>query len=1293
MADDLQNPATKTPEQHQPIKSPSALREEKTLEFWTREKIFQKSIDKEAPRGDYVFYDGPPFATGLPHFGHVLPTSIKDAIPRYKTMRGFSVRRRWGWDCHGLPVENLIEKELGLKAKKDIVDYGIGRFNEAARAAVLRYERQWRTIIPRLGRWVDMDNDYETMDPTYTESVWWAFKTLHEKGLVYEGFKSMQICPRCETTLANFEVNQGYRDITDISAYVKFELADEPNTYLLAWTTTPWTLPGNVALAVNPDIPYVRVEMTDEPGKPKVIFAKARLEKIGAVKGNFNVVSVMSGKNLVGKSYKPVFDYYAGAGYYTRSSSASSGKNRTVETAGTAKTTGTPSKNRQDNWQNGWKVYAADFVATDEGTGIVHIAPAFGADDMELGKKHNLPFIQHVGTDGKFKKEVSDFSGVSVKPKDGTITDKDGKPDKDAHQSGDVAIIKYLAGISALFAKEKIIHPYAHCWRCETPLLNYAASSWFVKVPDIKNKLVSENKKVAWVPEEVGQGRFGNWLLGARDWAISRSRFWGAPLPVWRTMEEKSETVFIGSLADLKKYSRANNTYYVMRHGEAENNTRSIISSKADVPHHLTEKGRQQVAEAARWLADKKIDIIYVSPFVRTRETAEIVAKHLGIPTDGTAASSRFIIEPKIGEINAGDCDGMNFHKFVATFPYERRFEIHLPNGENYADIKTRMGDVLYGLEKKYSGDTAGKRILIVTHDSPAFLLISAAQSLDRTATLALGRANGDHLMKNASPFVLDFTPLPHDKEYNLDLHRPYIDEIELKMPATAGGAAGSGRRLVRVAEVFDCWFESGSMPFAEAHYPFEHGKNAENGQADFEPKSPGFFNRFFKNEKTRGYPADFIAEGQDQTRGWFYSMLVLGTALFGRTPYKNVIVNGLVLAEDGQKMSKHKGNFPDLMLTVDKFGADALRFYLLSSPLVRAQEFCFSERGVDEVAKKHIGRLSNVVSFYEMYATPPTSVSAASASVTPSSTLPTTPPQSTDVLDQWIMARLSELSAEVTKGLEAYELDRAARPFADFIDDLSTWYIRRSRDRFKDGDDKGAALVVTKYVLTETAKLLAPFMPFLAEDIYQRVNYPRVDGVDDGKDTKDSVHLQNWPILPAVSPSGRTILEYMNETRRVASLALEARMKAKINVRQPLSKFTVSSTLFELQKNDTLYADFISLIKDEINVKEIVIRAEGDLELDTTLTPALKEEGNVRELVRAIQDLRKFAGLTVADIVNMHVTTDYAGKHFIENKKIEIMKAAGLKDVIFGSVSDGGDVTDKETIVGDFRFIISFKK
>ncbi len=1224
--------STKKPVSAAVLKSPNAEREEKILAFWNANGIFKKSLSQAtapygAVNGDFIFYDGPPFATGLPHFGHVLPTSIKDAVPRYKTMQGYTVRRRWGWDCHGLPVENLIEKELGLKSKKDIIDYGIEKFNEAARASVLRYAEDWRTIIPRLGRWVDMENDYETMNASYTESVWWAFKRLHDKGLISEGFKAMQLCPRCETTLANFEVNQGYKDITDISVYVQFALKAEKNTFFLAWTTTPWTLPGNTALAVGKDIEYSKVKS----GDATYILATDRIAHVFKDK-EYTTVGTMKGIELAGKSYTPVFDYYI-------------------------------NDKKIKNRENGWKVYVADFVTTVDGTGIVHIAPAFGSDDMQLGIANDLPFIQHVLMNGRFKPEVTDFAGQFVKP----IED---------HQKGDVEVIKYLAARGTLFAKEKIVHSYPHCWRCATPLLNYATSSWFVKVPEIKDELVAENKKVNWIPEEVGQGRFGNWLLGARDWAISRSRFWGAPLPVWRTEEgEKreqknvtdkhqalseeilaSETVVVGSLADLKKYSKAKNTYFVLRHGEAENNTGNVISSKATTPHHLTEKGKAQVTEAAAWLADKKIDLIFASPFVRTRETAAIVAKHLGIGAD------KLLIEESIHELNAGVYDGLNFQEFISKFPFDQRFEMRPPQGENYTDIKKRMGDFLYSLEKKYSG----KRILIVTHDSPAFLLVAAAKGLNQGQAIAL-RGTSDHFMKNATPFALDFIPLPHNDNHELDFHRPYIDTIELSMP--------DGRRLVRVPEVFDCWFESGSMPFGEAHYPFEN-------RDVFDPTIPGGAIKNFSNlfKKSKGFPADFIAEGQDQTRGWFYSMLVLGTALFGKSPYKNVIVNGLVLAENGQKMSKSLKNYPDLMPTINKYGADALRFYLLSSPLVRAQEFAFSERGVDEVAKKHIGRLMNVLTFYEMYA------GGIAESGNDRSGKMAAGAESTNVLDTWILARCAELVTEVTNGMEKYEIDRATRPFADFIDDLSTWFVRRSRDRFKgEGEDKMAALATTRAVLLTTAKLLAPFMPFTAEDIYLRVQKTDAAQLSMGDAAKESVHLEEWP---SAGKFDAKLLADMREVRRIASLALEARMKAKINVRQPLAQLTVKIAADD-SKGIAQKVELTEIILDEINAKKIVFdeTIASDVELDTTLTPELKEEGAIREFIRAIQDLRKESGLTIQDRAVLTVSGDPSAIDLITKNKSAISAATLLKSILFK------EVEGEPIIVGEFKVKLNISK
>lgn len=1138
-------------------KSKISENEEKILEYWNKNNIFNKSLEKPATKGSFVFYDGPPFATGEPHYGHVVPGTVKDIIPRYKTMRGYSVTRRWGWDCHGLPVENIIEKELQLATKKDILNYGLCNFNAKAQGSVMRYANDWRKIIPRLGRWVDMDNDYRTMDASYTESVWWAFAELYKKGLIYEGFKAMNLCPRCETTLSNFEVSQGYKDITDISVYVKFKIADENNTFFLAWTTTPWTLPGNVALAVNPNIDYVKINIDNTI----LILAESRL---GVIKTEYKILNKIKGKDLVGKSYKPVFDYYF-------------------------------NDKKLKNIENGWKVYGADFVTTEDGTGIVHIAPAFGSDDYELSLKHNLPFVQHVNMSGNFTSEVKDFAGMNVKPKSTT-------EEKDAHQKADIEIIKFLAHKDSLFAKEKIVHSYPHCWRCDTPLLNYATSSWFVKVTSLRDKLVAENKKVKWIPGEIGDGRFGNWLLGAKDWAISRSRFWGAPLPVWKDTVT-GEIKVIPSVSDLRKYSKSRNSYYVCRHGEAENNTLAVLSYKGESKHHLTKNGKAQADSASKWLSDKKIDLIISSPFVRTRETAEIISNKLGLDV------KKIIFDRRIEEINTDSWDGKSFRDFIAEFGNVDRFTVVPNGGESYVDVKKRVGDFLYDIDRKYEGKT----ILIVTHDTPMMLMQAAALGLDRKQSIK-ARTENEHYSSNGKPRKLDFSPLPHNSEYEIDLHRPFIDEIEL--------ISEKGNKMTRIPEVFDCWFESGSMPFASAHYPFE--------KCTFNPK-PGPFSKILGKDK--GYPADFIAEGLDQTRGWFYSMIVLGVALFGKSPYKRVVVNGLVLAEDGQKMAKSKKNYPQIMSIVNKYGADALRYYLMASPVVKAQDFCFMERGVDEVVKKHIGRLNNVVTFYEMY-----------------SQKDQKNVSSNNVLDIWIIARLNELNKEVTENLEKYEIDRAIRPFADFIDDLSTWYIRRSRDRFKgdDVEDKISALSTTREVLLNLAKLIAPFMPFMAEDIYLRL-----------RGEKESVHLESWPEAKKVD---KNVLDNMQIVRKVASLGLEARMRAKINVRQPLARLTVKTDI---------PSHLVDIVKDEVNVKDLKMNSaiSEEVLLDTNITPDLREEGLIREFIRAIQDMRKTKGLTVQDKVTLKVDTDEVFTSLVNKNKSIILGTTLLNDIIFTSV------------------------
>lgn len=1152
------------------VKNPRAEKEEKVLKFWQDNQIFQKTLTKESPKGEYVFYDGPPFATGLPHYGHLLAGTIKDFVGRYKTMRGYHVPRRWGWDCHGLPVENIVEKELNLKTKKDIESYGIEKFNEVARKSVLAYVDDWKKIVPRLGRFVDMEKDYKTMDPSFTESVWWIFSQLNKKGLVYEGFKSMHLCPRCETTLSNFEVNQGYKDITDISVTVKFAVVGEANTFFLAWTTTPWTLPGNVALAVGPEVDYVKIKVMSSG--EQYILGKARLS---VIKDNYAIVEEFKGEKIIGKSYRPVFDYYNNQG--------------------------------TKNIENAFKVYGASFVTTEDGTGIVHIAPAFGEDDMNLGKEKNLPFIQHVGTDGKFKVEVKDFAGISVKP-------------KEDHQSADVLIIKYLAGKGTLFAKEKLVHSYPHCWRCETPLLNYAASSWFVEVTKFKDKLVKANEKINWVPADIRDGRFGKWLEGARDWAISRSRYWGAPLPVWRC-DKCGEKEFIGSVADLKKKTGGQNNFFVIRHGEADNNVLGIISSNPKTPHHLTEKGIKQVKEAAEKLKNKKIDLIYVSPFIRTQETAKIIADILKIEP------KNIITDDRIHEVYAGTLDGRSDADYQRFFESRmEKFEKTPPGGENYRQIKNRMMEFVYDIDAK----NKGKNILIISHNTPVWLMFAGVAGLTSKQAIDL-RHEAHDFIKNSEVKEMSFAPIPHNHNYELDLHRPYIDEIVW--------ACKCGGEMKRVPEVFDCWFESGSMPFAQAHYPFE---NLDKFNPD-----PHFF------QKPVGFPAEFIGEGLDQTRGWFYSMLVLSVALFGESSYKNVIVNGIILASDGQKMSKRLKNYPDPMLVVDKYGADALRYYLLSSPVVKAEDLCFLEAGVDEVLKKILSRLDNVYSFYEMY------------SKNTSVPVKNFVPESENILDEWILARLGGLVAEITTAADRYELDRAVRPIADFVDDLSTWYLRRSRDRFKAGDqkDKVQAILTTRYVLEELAKLLAPVMPFYADELYQKVK---------SFAGQESVHLSTWPEIKKLSAGEEKIITDMEAVRKIVTFGLEARAKANIKVRQPLQKLKFKYQ--NVKWSGLEGGKYLELIKDEINVKEVVAddTIPEVVELDINITPELKEEGNVRELLRGIQELRKQEKLNPSDIISLRVKADEKGRALIRKFEAEIKKTTLLKEISFEEVTAG---------------------
>ncbi len=1170
-------------------RNPFPQMEEEVLAFWDKAKIFDKSVNKSAPEGDYAFYDGPPFATGLPHYGHIVASVMKDAVPRYWTMKGYRVERKWGWDCHGLPIENLAEKELGLENKQDIEKLGVEKFNAYCRGLVLRYESEWKKIVKRIGRWVDMENGYKTMDTDYMESVWWIFKELYDKGLIYQGYKAMHICPRCGTTLSNFEVTQGYKDIKDLSAVVKFALAEEPGTYVLAWTTTPWTLIGNVALAINPGITYCRIKIPaqgpEDVNEESYIIAKARLQDIFKDK-EYEIQKEFKGKDLIGLSYAPLFDYYQNAD--------------------------------PANKENGWKIYPADFVSTEEGTGIVHIAPGFGEDDLKLAQEYGLPFIQHVDMAGKFKDEVIDWPGLEVKP-------------ADDHMKIDIEIVKYLAHHNKLFSKEKYEHSYPHCWRCETPLLNYAAESWFVGVAKIKEALIGNNQGVNWVPAHVKEGRFGKWLENARDWSISRSRYWGDPLPIWKC-DSCGELKVVGSIEELRQLRKDITRITLIRHGESEKNLKHIFDAENE-GYALTERGIGQARQAAENLSKENIDAIYASPVERAKQTADIIAEKIGLktrPADG------------LREVRSGDWDGRTIDDELVvrersayhSLPREQNYVFKRgTSGESWKDIEERA----YNFLKEAVEGNAGKNIVLVTHQGIIVYLFKAicGLSLDEAVRLF----DTDIIGSYAAPISVYFDP---QTMRQVNLHKQFADKIE----ADCGACGGKMRRI---SEVLDCWFESGSMPYAQAHYPFENQEK--------------FISTF---------PAQFIAEGIDQTRGWFYTLMVLSTGLFGQPAFKNVIVNGIVLAEDGQKMSKSKANFPDPALVFEKYSVDAMRYYLLSSQVLNGENLNFSEKGVEEVLRKVLLPAWNVYKFYAIFKDNyqfPIRQLADNSQLNPS-----------NILDKWILARQDQLIIEVTLNIDKYQIPRAIRPIELFISDLSTWYLRRSRDRFKssDAEDRAEALATTAHVLTELSKIIAPFMPFLAEQLWQKVTGHNFENQD------KSVHLEEWPkiaesrprrLRPAEAgkPKAESIIEEMQVTRKIVELALAKRDEAKIKVRQPLNRLEVRSKKLELKN------DFVGLIKDEVNVKEVELAIDGSLaneneiavKLDTAITPELKKEGIRREIVRYVNALRKEAGLTINDKIILNWKTDSR-----EIKDAVTLHSAAIRqDTIAGEIREGKDI------------------
>ena len=1089
-------------------KSEAAKREEAILAFWDQEKIFEQSLTKDAPKGEFVFYDGPPFATGLPHSGSLLSSVSKDLIPRYKTMRGYRVRRRWGWDTHGLPIESLVEKKLGLKNKKEILALGIETFNETARSMVLEYVHDWKRYIERVGRWVEFDNSYKTMDNSFIESVWWGLKEIYKKGRLYEGRKVLMYCPHCETPLAKAEIamDNTYKDVTEEAVTVKFKVKDPQshglpeNTFLLAWTTTPWTLPGNVALAVGNDITYAVFEKEGST----LIAAKARAEEETPLKE-------LQGRMLVGIEYEPLFDV--------------------------PKIANAPEKK--------YEVVAADFVTTDEGTGIVHTAVMYGEDDFALGQKEDLPMVQLLNANATYNDNAPEFlRGEYIR-------------------KANAKVIEDLKDRGLLFNAAPYTHSYPHCYRCGTPLIYNAVSSWFINIQAVKDRMLAENEKIDWVPSHLKHGRFKHIIESAPDWTISRNRFWASPLPIWKDVH--GNITVIGSLDELKKHTKkSGNTYFVMRHGQAESNTKGVLNTVVEkaANDHLTPEGKTQVTKVAEELkVSGGIDLIITSPFARTQETAELIAHTLGLSKD------HLRVDDRLHEMRAGVYDGKPIKEWQEFYPsLEARFTTAPEGGETYNELRKRTGELLYELEAQYEH----KRILIISHSSPLWMLRVAAYGLSNAAAKLPPLMPGD-----MAP--LDFVPLPHNSIYELDYHLPYIDQISLQNE--------KGEQLTRIPEVVDCWVESGSMPFAEYHYPFENKK-------EFEKRSPG----------------DFVSEYIGQTRAWFYYLHAIGIELFGQLAFRHVITTGNILAADGAKLSKSKKNYTDPYELFDRYGADAFRYYLMSSVIMQAEDLTFRDEDIKDAHARVVNMLRNIAAFHALYRDDAGPAHA----------------RSEHVLDRWILARLDEVTTTVTNALEAYDVPQAARSMREFIDDFSTWYIRRSRDRMKvGGTDTQNALSTLRHVLKEFSKIIAPVMPFIAEEVFREVR-------EEGDPV--SVHLSAWPMverswLAALFGKKKegALLSDMKKLRALASEALQKRQLAGIKVRQPLAKLTVP---FELS------SELARILAEEVNVKEVV--AGPELELDTNLTPKLVIEGDEREMARAVADARKKEGYQQSDIVEV---------------------------------------------------------
>jgi isoleucyl-tRNA synthetase len=1133
--------------------------EEEQLVRWDEANVLRRIMDREDnPAGPFVFYEGPPTANGKPGIHHILNRAFKDAILRFRTMRGHRIDRKAGWDTHGLPVELAVEKQLGFTRKQEIEEYGIAEFNAKCKASVWEYKDLWEKITTRIGYWIDLDDPYVTYENGYVESLWSIIKEIDASGKLYEGHRVTPHCPRCVTSLSSHELAQGYKDVDDESVFIRFRVKGEKDLSFLVWTTTPWTLPANLALAVGPDIEYV--EMKNAETGERIIMASAL---VGALEGEHETVKKMKGAELVGMEYEPLYDR-------------------------------APAESRAA----AYRVYGAGFVSTTDGTGIVHIAPAYGEDDAVVGREHGLaPLLS------------ADATGIMADGVPGA-----GKKFKDA----DADIVADLGTRGLLYKKQTYRHSYPFCWRCDSPIMYLAKGSWYIAMSSLRDKLLASNEGVNWVPSHIRDGRFGEWLKDVKDWAFSRERYWGTPLPVWKCDSCDAKHT-LGSLAELDTIGRPRNTYWFQRHGEANTNFKGIVSGYSENdPHALTDKGRAQLEERAAEYKAEGIDMIIASPVRRTKESAEIIAEATGIEV---------LFDERLREIDFGACDGKTIDEYLDTTGRGMaRFTNAPEGGENIAQVRARVVALVKELEAKYEG----KRIVLVTHGDCIWLALAAFMGVKDEDIF------GDDVHYNpvGGRKELDLPRRPYDRDGKVDVHRPYIDEITL--PCRIGGCVGT---KTRVPDVIDVWFDSGAMPFAQWGYPND-GTRVSGGAPT-------------------NYPADYICEAIDQTRGWFYTLLAVATLLGKEAPYKNVICTGHILDGKGKKMSKSKGNVIDPWETIEKYGADAIRYWLftVNQP---GEPKRFDERVLSDITKKTFLILWNVLSFYEMFAEEKTDASVR--------------PAPSHELDRWVLSELDALNARVTEGLTRYDAVGPARDIAEFITDLSTWYVRRSRDRFKHADAKvrGEAIATLAHVLHTLSRIMAPFTPFLADALYRATG-----------GTLDSVHLGEWPKAGKADESLRTV---MKTVREACSAGLERRAAAGIPVRQALAS---ASVVAPMDGEEWM----CEIVKDELNVLEVQWEKGTELAvtLDENITPELRRMGAARELVRHVNSMRKELKLTPQDRISVTYRTDGSlWKETLEAHKDGIM--ADVRATGFSEGNSGADL-EKELELDDQVIAVGISK